>query len=292
MGIGIKIKEYRTNAGLTQKELADQLHVTYQAVSRWENEDAEPSIDTLKEMCKILNCTTDDLFGLNVELAEKPKEKENEIKKPIMKVKKPILGVCEECNRPIFDSTELKRVTVSQRVSDGDGYKNEIHQKILCKSCNEKRLSQETKTTIEKKKRISNDFKEVRIHSFVWAALAALILIIGSISNFVKGNTTYGIVGLVFSVLVYCLIATLILNNTFIPEMWGEIASWGFVKLPGIIFEFSLDGFIFLIVVKIIFFLLGIFLAIMSIIFATFVALVLSVFVYPFALRKNIRCEE
>ena len=39
MGVGPKIKEYRNKAGLTQKDLADKLHVTYQAVSRWENYD-------------------------------------------------------------------------------------------------------------------------------------------------------------------------------------------------------------------------------------------------------------
>ena len=71
MSIGPKIKEYRVKAGLTQKELADKLFVTYQAVSRWENDDAEPSISTLKEICRILNCTTDELFEIE------NKEKEN-----------------------------------------------------------------------------------------------------------------------------------------------------------------------------------------------------------------------
>ena len=64
MGVGQKIKEYRIKAGLTQKDLADQLHVTYQAVSRWENDDAEPSIDTLKEMCGILNCSIEVLLDM------------------------------------------------------------------------------------------------------------------------------------------------------------------------------------------------------------------------------------
>lgn len=64
MGVGPKIKEYRIKAGLTQKDLADKLHVTYQAVSRWENDDAEPSIDTLKEMCGILNCSIEELFDM------------------------------------------------------------------------------------------------------------------------------------------------------------------------------------------------------------------------------------
>ena len=41
MGIGSKIKEYRTKCSLTQKELAEKLFVTYQAVSRWEKDEAE-----------------------------------------------------------------------------------------------------------------------------------------------------------------------------------------------------------------------------------------------------------
>ena len=32
MGTGLKIKEYRTKSGLTQKDVADELHVTSQAV--------------------------------------------------------------------------------------------------------------------------------------------------------------------------------------------------------------------------------------------------------------------
>lgn len=64
MGIGSKIREYRLKAKMTQRELADKLHVTYQAVSRWENNSAEPSFETLREMCRVLCCTVDDLFEI------------------------------------------------------------------------------------------------------------------------------------------------------------------------------------------------------------------------------------
>ena len=50
MNIGSKIKEYRTKKGLTQKELAENLNVTFQAVSRWENGEVEPSIDTIRKI--------------------------------------------------------------------------------------------------------------------------------------------------------------------------------------------------------------------------------------------------
>ena len=51
--IGNNIKHYRMEKGYTQKDLADLLHVTAQAVSRWENGDVEPSIGTINEMVKI-----------------------------------------------------------------------------------------------------------------------------------------------------------------------------------------------------------------------------------------------
>jgi transcriptional regulator with XRE-family HTH domain len=40
--IGAFIQAQRKAAGLTQKELAERLHVSFQAVSKWENGDCLP----------------------------------------------------------------------------------------------------------------------------------------------------------------------------------------------------------------------------------------------------------
>ena len=140
MGIGSKIKEYRNKAGLTQKDLADGLHVTYQAVSRWENDDAEPSFDVLKQMCKMLNCSTDDLFDMKK--VEPKEERVQVVEKVVVQEQKPVLGVCEQCNKPIFESDELNRITESRLVRDGRHSHTETRQRILCKDCNEARLLQ------------------------------------------------------------------------------------------------------------------------------------------------------
>ncbi|MEG0529417.1 MAG: helix-turn-helix transcriptional regulator, partial [Bacilli bacterium] len=42
--IGDNIRRLRLKNGFTQKELAEKLFVTGQAVSRWENGDVEPSL--------------------------------------------------------------------------------------------------------------------------------------------------------------------------------------------------------------------------------------------------------
>lgn len=130
-----------------------------------------------------------------------------------------------------------------------------------------------------------------RVHSFVWSSIAALICIVLGIVFFTKGDNKTGIVLLVSSVLVFTFISNLILDNNFIPEMWLTISSFG-IKLPGIIFEFSLDGFILLVVLKLIFWLIGALFSLGCGIFATLLSLVLSPFVYPFALSKNIKGVE
>lgn len=48
--IGIKIKDLRNLKNETQKDLADALNITYQSISKWENEINTPSIDCLKQL--------------------------------------------------------------------------------------------------------------------------------------------------------------------------------------------------------------------------------------------------
>ena len=293
MGVGPKLKELRNKAGLTQKDLADQLHVTYQAISRWENDDVEPSIGTLKEMCGILNCSIEELLEIEKKDEQKPvEEKVTIVEKVIVQEPKPVLGVCEQCNEPIYEASNLNRINETILVRTNRTSHNESRQRILCNGCNEIRLVEEKRKAEQIQREKEAAFRKRRIHSFIWPSLVALIFIIIGISTFVKGDSSTGFGCLVVGVLVYCFIATMILNNTFITDMWLEIASWGFVKLPGIIFEFSIDGLIFLIAMKILFFILGIILSLLAVIFASLLALALSIFVYPFALIKNLKAEE
>ena len=53
----------RDRAGLSQMELANQLGVSRQAVSRWESGDTTPSVDKLKALAKLYGVSLDWLFG-------------------------------------------------------------------------------------------------------------------------------------------------------------------------------------------------------------------------------------
>ncbi|MCR5025525.1 MAG: helix-turn-helix domain-containing protein [Lachnospiraceae bacterium] len=62
MNIGKRIKTYREKADLTQKQLADELNISVQAVSQWENEKTSPDVDFLTSIAKILKVRVGDLL--------------------------------------------------------------------------------------------------------------------------------------------------------------------------------------------------------------------------------------
>ena len=57
------ILELRTKNGLSQDELAEKIHVTRQAVSRWENGETIPNTETLKLLSKLFGVSINTLLG-------------------------------------------------------------------------------------------------------------------------------------------------------------------------------------------------------------------------------------
>ncbi len=73
--MGQIIKRLRKERNFTQEELAEQLGVTFQAVSKWENDAGLPDISQVVPLATVFGVSTDVLFGLygknNAEEAEK-----------------------------------------------------------------------------------------------------------------------------------------------------------------------------------------------------------------------------
>ena len=122
-----------------------------------------------------------------------------------------------------------------------------------------------------------------RNKSFVWGGVTAIVL-------FVLGIATGNILPMTIIALTgFTLVSCLILSNNFIGEMIAEIFSWGFVRFPGLIFTLDIDGILWLISVKILFFFLGILLICGAFILSLMIGMVCAMFVYPFALLKSYR---
>ncbi len=62
--MGQIIKRLRKEHGFTQEELAEQLGVTFQAVSKWENGSSMPDISQVVPLAAVFNVSTDVLFGI------------------------------------------------------------------------------------------------------------------------------------------------------------------------------------------------------------------------------------
>lgn len=60
--IGSRIKQLRQGANLTQEQLAQQLHVTRQAVSNWENAKTQPDLEMLQQLAKVLGVSPEELI--------------------------------------------------------------------------------------------------------------------------------------------------------------------------------------------------------------------------------------
>ena len=59
----IRIKELRNKKGISQQALADVLHVTQQAIYKYEHGLAEPDIDTLIACARYFDTSVDYLIG-------------------------------------------------------------------------------------------------------------------------------------------------------------------------------------------------------------------------------------
>lgn len=61
------IRELRIQNNMTQMKLADELGVSYQAVSNWERGNSMPDISKLEDLSRIFSCTIDELLGASKE---------------------------------------------------------------------------------------------------------------------------------------------------------------------------------------------------------------------------------
>ena len=80
MAFGEKLQEVRKQSGMTQETFAEQLHVSRQAVSRWESGRGYPEIEKILYICHRYHTTLDALFADELPPVE---AEEAEVEQPI-----------------------------------------------------------------------------------------------------------------------------------------------------------------------------------------------------------------
>ncbi len=82
---GCLIRELRKEKGLTQKELADKLHITDRAVSKWERGLCAPDISLLEPLSQVLDITVLELIsGEHIAAENRTENIDTSIKKVIL----------------------------------------------------------------------------------------------------------------------------------------------------------------------------------------------------------------
>jgi transcriptional regulator with XRE-family HTH domain len=78
--IGSRIKELRISKGVTQREMANKLDLSYSTYSNYENNYREPKFETIEKVAEILGVTIDYLIGSD---SSEKLEKQYEIKRGV-----------------------------------------------------------------------------------------------------------------------------------------------------------------------------------------------------------------
>ena len=62
--IGQRIKDLRKKTNMTQDRLAEMLGVTPQVISKWEVGQASPDLSLIAPLCRVFECSADELLGI------------------------------------------------------------------------------------------------------------------------------------------------------------------------------------------------------------------------------------
>ena len=262
------IAQLRREHNMTQAELGAKLNVTYQAVSKWENDQSQPDFATMAQIAELFHVPLTIFLG--------GEEKETAVAAAAAESAEPVLGYCTVCGNAVRQDNVAQQRPV-----------------LICKDCVEadaRRKEEEARAAEQQKERQEQGRKwankGTRNRGLIWGGVIALVVMILVAVSYAIGGGTAG-AGIV------AVLITGIFVYTFSSQMfWGgfifETCLFGgkIIGTPGIIFSFDLDGFIFLIVMKVFFALLKLFIFLITFVFFAIVSILLSPFTFVPALIR------
>lgn len=232
MTLGARIKSFRNEKRITQKELADHLHVSFQTISKWENDENEPDVSSLIELSKVFGCSLDALLGENEEEQGKEKDKkegakENEPSKQegdapapqTIVIHQKEMHVCEKCKKDIPDD-ELEMRPICTRHAR-KGRSATYRQAYYHKACLDEIVEEEKKAAV---RRHMQRLHRSKVLSFGWGIAGAVVSFIIFLCVFLNDKTIHPGFAVLYAVLtayavfaaIYCIISGSYLGDVFI----------------------------------------------------------------------------
>lgn len=286
MTLGQKIKKARCDANLTQKDLAERLNVTFQTVSKWENDTTEPDLATLRALAKLLECSLEYLIS-DQEDSPAPTPIEEEIPVPIIapEPEPKVIATCKDCGKSICEGTTYHNV---ERKSES-GVKEMVPVCNECFAAHEREMARRAEeieaSLAPKPKPAKKGFHRITDRGdkapLIWGIVIGAIALVVSLVLFIVNYSSVGIgwtiggpilIGYTVLATIYC-----IFSVSYIADVFSSVAGWS-IRFPGLIFTWDLDGIMWLIGMKILFFILGALVGIATFTLALTLSAVLSIF--------------
>ena len=289
MTLGKKLSNHRKLLGMTQQQLGDYLNLSAQAISKWENDLAEPDLATLKTLAGLYKVSIDEL--LDVEPHGTPAQMadvdtvaatlSNAIDEKLNSTPKTI-GFCKNCGIAVTEENLGTREPI-----------------VKCKACvaaakaaealkaqqQRKKLEDERIARDKARRRNSYNLTRRRNKSFIVAGLVSgvflFLLIVGAVQDFDLQGLLFG---LVITYAIFSLVSML-----FFDTPVGNVISYmctASIKWPGLIFTFDLDGILWLIGMKLLFALLGFLFGLLCAALGILIGLIIAPFVFPYIMVK------
>lgn len=277
MTYGQKNTQLRKQANMTQGQLGELLNVSSQAVSKWEHDLSEPDLGTIKRMALIFKISVDEFLDISSE-AESVSCDDADDSCAVVSIENIIpIGYCSECGIAVRE----------------DNFGTDTP-RVLCKKCFEeyeqKRHEDEARMHIAHENKV-NHLKKKRTKSIVLSsiftaiALLFVLLYVIVVDDSVAHKVEMFFLGLLFCYAVYSFVTEIYFMDT---AVLGVLAFFlrSPIKLPGLIFELSLDGCLAFFALKIILAVVGFVIGLFLFCIGLCIAMAISPFIFPFTMSK------
>jgi len=296
---GERIAQLRTKLNLSQEDLANKLNVSRQAVYKWETGLAFPTRDNLIELAKIFDVSLD--YLISGEESKSENKEENSETKEIVKetVKETVvvnrvpLYTCARCKKLLYEGDKVYKDKIKHSVRHGPHHHITYEDVVICENCHKEDIKQQVKEEKERDRHNKVDAKKRRICSFVFGGILAALFVLLGVYIALEVNLGAGIlIAIVLAIMGFTYLSCLVMWNNLVCKIFVNVLELSFIKTPGVIFSLDFDGVAFLIAVKILFFIIGMTVMVGVFLLAFLLGGIVSLFVYPIALIRNIKQPE
>ena len=271
MTLGKKLALQRKAIGLTQEEVALKVRVNTKTLADWENNIGEPSIQNLKDFASLFNISLDDLLDTGMSDDDETmayckicgvaiNEKNLGEKSPEM--------LCRRC-------VEVRKAQERRAEMEQKAIKERQEKLALAQKMDEYNARRSRQKTIRRK----------RNKSLFVAALPTLLWIAFLVYTLNDSfNQTWLIVGSVIAYALFSEITLLFYDGpvrNFVVRMINAS-----INMPGLMYTFDWDGFLWVIMMKAIFAIIKFFLGCIFGTIGFIIGLVISPFVFPYHMIK------